>query len=209
MMSKVKLVWATPEGEELIAYMARVSNPNNQENKATAPNLLRYLMKNKHWSPFEMVNVCMEIEVTRDIGRQILRHRSFSFQEFSQRYAEALGTEFGEARMQDEKNRQNSIETEDYILSTDWLHSQMRVAHNCKKEYDMAIKKGIAKEVARKILPEGLTTSRMYMNGTLRSWMHYVEIRCDEATQKEHREVAVECRNVLAKEFPSLFKESL
>jgi thymidylate synthase (FAD) len=185
--------------------MARVSNPSNQDNKETAPKLLRYLMKNKHWSPFEMVNVCMEIECTRDIARQILRHRSFSFQEFSQRYAEALDVEYSEVRLQDEKNRQNSIETDDYVLSTDWLHAQMRVAHNSRKEYDNAIKSGIAKEVARKLLPEGLTMSRMYMNGTLRSWMHYVDIRCDEATQKEHRAVADKCKAILTEQFPSLY----
>ena len=201
----VKLVWVTPDAEEKVAYMARVSNPSNQDNKETAPKLLRYLMKNKHWSPFEMVNVCMEIECTRDIARQILRHRSFSFQEFSQRYAEALDVEYSEVRLQDEKNRQNSIETDDYVLSTDWLHAQMRVAHNCRKEYDSAIKSGIAKEVARKLLPEGLTMSRMYMNGTLRSWMHYVDIRCDEATQKEHRAVADKCKAILTEQFPSLY----
>jgi thymidylate synthase (FAD) len=203
-MSNVKLVWATPDAEEKVAYMARVSNPNNQDNPETAPKLLSYLVRNKHWSPFEMVNVCMEIECTRDIARQILRHRSFSFQEFSQRYAEALDVEYSEVRLQDEKNRQNSIETDDYVLSTDWLHAQMRVAHNCRKEYDRAIKSGIAKEVARKVLPEGLTTSRMYMNGTLRSWMHYCDIRCDEATQKEHREVAEQCKKILVTIAPSI-----
>jgi thymidylate synthase (FAD) len=201
----VKLVWATPNGEELIAYMARVSNPENQNNPETAPKLLKYLMKNKHWSPFEMVNVCMEIKCTRDIARQILRHRSFSFQEFSQRYAEALEWETGEARLQDNKNRQNSLPTQDRELERWWDDEQRKVVAQARFSYGAALNNGIAKEVARKLLPEGLTMSTMYMNGTLRSWMHYVDIRCDEATQKEHRVVAEQCRAVLAKEFPSLF----
>jgi len=201
----VKLIWATPNGEELIAYMARVSNPDNQENRATAPNLLRYLMKNKHWSPFEMVNVCMEIKCTRDIARQILRHRSFSFQEFSQRYAEALDWEYGEVRLQDEKNRQNSLPTQDRELERWWHDQQASLSAQARGVYGAALNQGIAKEVARKVLPEGLTMSTMYMNGTLRSWMHYVDIRCDEATQKEHRVVAEQCLGVLVKEFPSLF----
>ena len=201
----VKLVWATPKGEELIAYMARVSNPENQNNPETAPKLLKYLMKNKHWSPFEMVNVCMEIKCTRDIARQILRHRSFSFQEFSQRYAEALEWETGEARLQDNKNRQNSLPTQDRELERWWDDEQRKVVTQARFSYGAALNNGIAKEVARKLLPEGLTMSTMYMNGTLRSWMHYVDIRCDEATQKEHRVVAEQCRAVLAKEFPSLF----
>ena len=206
-MSKVSLVWVTPDAERLIAYMARVSNPPNQTNEATAPKLLRYLQKHKHWSPFEMVNVCMEIEVTRDIARQILRHRSFSFQEFSQRYAVADGYELSEVRLQDEKNRQNSIEVEDRELQDYWEGMQYRVLAEARYCYESALKSGIAKEVARKLLPEGLTTSRMYMNGTLRSWMHYVDIRCDEATQKEHREVADQCKAILTEQFPSLFKE--
>jgi len=201
----VKLVWSTPNGEELIAYMARVSNPENQNNPETAPKLLKYLMKNKHWSPFEMVNVCMEIKCTRDIARQILRHRSFSFQEFSQRYAEALEWETGEARLQDNKNRQNSLPTQDRELERWWEDEQRKVVAQARFSYGAALNNGIAKEVARKLLPEGLTMSTMYMNGTLRSWMHYVDIRCDEATQKEHRVVAEQCRAVLAKEFPSLF----
>jgi len=201
----VKLVWATPDAEEKVAYMARVSNPTNQDNKETAPKLLRYLMNNKHWSPFEMVNVCMEIECTRDIARQIIRHRSFSFQEFSQRYAEALGAEYGEARMQDEKNRQNSLPTQDRELQRWWDEQQLLVMKQAQFAYGAALNNGIAKEVARKVLPEGLTMSRMYMNGTLRSWMHYVDIRCDVATQKEHREVAEKCKAILTKLFPSLY----
>jgi thymidylate synthase (FAD) len=200
----VKLIWATPRGEELIAYMARVSNPTNQDNPETAPKLLKYLMKNKHWSPFEMVNVCMEIKCTRDIARQILRHRSFSFQEFSQRYAEALDWEYGEVRLQDEKNRQNSLPTQDRELERWWHDQQASLSAQARGVYGAALNQGIAKEVARKVLPEGLTMSTMYMNGTLRSWMHYVDIRCDsEATQKEHRVVAEQCLGVLSKEFPS------
>jgi len=206
-MSKVSLVWVTPDAERLIAYMARVSNPPNQTNEATAPKLLRYLQKHKHWSPFEMVNVCMEIEVTRDIARQILRHRSFSFQEFSQRYAVADGYEISEVRLQDEKNRQNSIEVQDRELQDYWRGMQNRVLAEARYCYESALESGIAKEIARKLLPEGLTTSRMYMNGTLRSWMHYVDIRCDAATQKEHREVADQCKAILTEQFPSLFKE--
>jgi thymidylate synthase (FAD) len=202
---KVKLVWVTPDAEEKVAYMARVSNPGNQDNKETAPRLLRYLMKHKHWSPFEMVNVCMEIECTRDIARQIIRHRSFSFQEFSQRYAEALDMECSEARLQDEKNRQNSIPTQDKELQRWWDDMQRSLIAQARGVYGAALNNGIAKEVARKVLPEGLTYSRMYMNGTLRSWMHYVDIRCDEATQKEHREVADKCKAILTEQFPSIY----
>lgn len=204
MTSKVKLVWATPKGEEMIAYMARVSNPTNQHNQETAPKLLKYLMKHKHWSPFEMVNVCMEIETTRDIARQILRHRSFSFQEFSQRYAVADDYEFSEVRLQDNKNRQNSIPVQDRELQDFWEYQQQNVLIAAKKAYSAALQAGIAKEVARKVLPEGITMSRMYMNGTLRSWLHYTEIRCDEATQKEHRDVAQQCRKIIAELFPAL-----
>ena len=202
---KVKLVWVTPDAEEKVAYMARVSNPGNQDNKETAPRLLRYLMKHKHWSPFEMVNVCMEIECTRDIARQILRHRSFSFQEFSQRYAEALGAEYSEVRLQDEKNRQNSLPTQDRELQRWWDEQQLLVMKQAQFAYGAALNNGIAKEVARKVLPEGITNSRMYMNGTLRSWMHYVDIRCDVATQKEHREIAEKCKAILTNLFPSLY----
>ena len=201
---KVKLVWATPDAERLIAYMARVSNPENQSNDATAPKLLKYLMDNQHWSPFEMVNVCMEIECTRDIARQILRHRSFSFQEFSQRYAEALDWEYGEVRLQDLKNRQNSVEVQDRELQRWWEDEQRKVIAQAKFAYGAALNQGIAKEVARKVLPEGLTMSRMYMNGTLRSWIHYCSIRCDNATQKEHRLVAEKCKNIISELFPSL-----
>ena len=203
----VTLIWSTPDAENLIAYMARVSNPENQNNPETAPKLLKYLMDNKHWSPFEMVNVCMEIETTRDIARQILRHRSFSFQEFSQRYAISSRYETSEVRLQDEKNRQNSIPVQDRELMKVWQELQTDVLVTAKRSYEAALGMGIAKEVARKVLPEGMTTSRMYMNGTLRSWMHYVDIRCDKATQKEHREVAEECKRVLTNLFPSLFKE--
>lgn len=202
-MSAVKVVWATPEGEDLIAYMARVSAPENQDNKESGPKLVKYLIKHKHWSPLEMVNVCMEIETTRDIARQILRHRSFSFQEFSQRYAVAQGFVFSEARMQDNKNRQNSIDTDDLYLNNWWNAAQVRVQCEAELMYKSALEKGIAKEQARKLLPEGLTMSKMYMNGTLRSWLHYVDIRCDKATQKEHREVAEKCRDELTKLFPN------
>ena len=185
--------------------MARVSNPANQNNPETAPKLLKYLIKNKHWSPFEMVNVCMEIETTRDIARQILRHRSFSFQEFSQRYAVSEGfIQNSQARLQDEKNRQNSLYTDDVSLQYWWEGIQRRIVDETKFLYTAALDKGIAKEVARKLLPEGLTMSKMYMNGTLRSWLHYIDIRCDSATQKEHRDVAVQCRDIIFSEFPTL-----
>ena len=204
-MTTVKLVWVTPEAEQLIARMARVSNPANQNNPASAPKLLKYLIDNKHWSPFEMVNVCMEIETTRDIARQILRHRSFSFQEFSQRYAVSEGfVQDSEVRLQDDKNRQNSLITDDVKLKEQWECMQRRIVSEAKLMYTKALDMGIAKEVARKLLPEGLTVSKMYMNGTLRSWLHYVAIRCDTATQKEHREVAEQCRDMIFAEFPSL-----
>ena len=201
----VKLVWVTPEAEKKIAYMARVSNPANQNSNASATKLLKYLIKNKHWSPFEMVNVCMEIETTRDIARQILRHRSFSFQEFSQRYAVSEGfIQNSQVRLQDEKNRQNSLYTDDLSLQYWWEGVQRRITDEAKFLYSSALDKGIAKEVARKLLPEGLTMSKMYMNGTLRSWLHYIDIRCDSATQKEHRDVAEQCRDIIFAEFPSI-----
>jgi thymidylate synthase (FAD) len=205
-MSSVKTVWATPEGEDLVAYMARVSAPENQDNKETAPKLIKYLIKHKHWSPLEMVNICMEIETTRDIARQILRHRSFSFQEFSQRYAVVGNYELSQIRLQDVKNRQNSLETDNLHLAYWWEGAQNRVLNDAKFMYESALKKGVAKEVARKLLPEGLTMSRMYMNGTLRSWLHYIDIRCDVATQKEHREVAELCKLEIGKHFPTILE---
>jgi thymidylate synthase (FAD) len=201
---KVNLVWATPDIEEKVAYCARVSNPENQHNNETAGKLLKYLVKNKHWSPFEMANVCMEIECTRDIARQILRHRSFSFQEFSQRYAKATVFDSRECRMQDDKNRQNSLDTEDKYLKNWWASAQNRVLDEAELMYNAALSKGIAKEQARALLPEGLTMSRLYMNGTLRSWLHYIEIRTDKATQKEHRDVAEACKTVLSVLCPNI-----
>jgi len=206
-MSQVKLVWVTPEAEQKIAYMARVSNPANQNSNASATKLLKYLIKNKHWSPFEMVNVCMEIETTRDIARQILRHRSFSFQEFSQRYAVSEGfIQDSQARLQDEKNRQNSLYTDDISLQNWFEGAQRRLVTEAKFLYAAALDKGIAKECARVLLPEGLTVSRMYMQGTLRSWLHYVDIRTDVATQKEHRDVAVQCAKILEEHFPNVME---
>lgn len=205
-MSKVDLVWATPNGEALVAYMARVSNPNATIDDSPGK-LIRYLIKHKHWSPFEMVSVCMEINTTRDIARQILRHRSFSFQEFSQRYAVAQGFENSEVRLQDKVNRQNSIPNMDPKIDAFWESAQKRSIETTQDLYNEALELGIAKEVARKLLPEGLTTSKMYMSGTLRSWMHYVEIRCGIETQKEHRLVARACKDILVKEFPNIFIE--
>jgi thymidylate synthase (FAD) len=194
--------------DEFIAYVARVSNPSNQNNSETASKLLKYLIKNKHWSPFEMVHVTMEINTTRDIARQILRHRSFSFQEFSQRYADPtkdLGFVTREARLQDTKNRQNSIEVEDDPeLKHMWNERQKIVIEYAQKEYDWAIRNGIAKEQARAVLPEGLTVSRMYMAGSLRSWIHYCQLRMTAGTQKEHRMVATDCWYLLMDQFPSL-----
>jgi thymidylate synthase (FAD) len=193
--------------DEFIAYVARVSNPSNQMNTQTAPKLLKYLAKHKHWSPFEMVSICMEINTTRDIARQILRHRSFSFQEFSQRYADPtqdMGFVTREARLQDTKNRQNSIETEDEQLQSDWNQVQAEVIGAAKIAYKFAIEHGIAKEQARSVLPEGLISSRLYMAGSLRSWIHYAEVRTDVSTQKEHREIAMMAWDEIAKIFPSL-----
>ncbi|NBW34187.1 MAG: FAD-dependent thymidylate synthase [Cytophagia bacterium] len=193
------------EIKDLIAFCARVSNPDNQTNVETTEKLIRYLIKNKHWSPLEMVNMCLEIETTRDIARQILRHRSFSFQEFSQRYADPtkeLDFEIREARLQDTKNRQNSLETDDEKLQKKWEMAQHRVIHEARAAYEWAIKNGIAKEVARAVLPEGNTVSRMYMNGTLRSWIHYIELRSANGTQKEHREIALACAEVIGNVFP-------
>jgi thymidylate synthase (FAD) len=193
--------------QDLVAYCARVSNPANQNNTETSEKLLNYLAKHKHWSPFEMVSACLEIETTRDIARQMLRHRSFSFQEFSQRYANPgdMGDmfELREARLQDEKNRQNSVETDSVELQREWDRHQRRVLWMCKEVYDWALQHGIAKEQARAVLPEGLTKSRMYMNGTLRSWIHYIELRGANGTQKEHQEIAHAVAQVIAKIFPS------
>lgn len=192
--------------QDLVAYCARVSNPNNQNNKQTSEKLLNYLIKHKHWSPFEMVSVCMEITTTRDIARQILRHRSFSFQEFSQRYADPkeFGNQFvmREARMQDLKNRQNSIESTDLGLEIGWKRKQKEVIDKCLEAYNWAIDQGIAKEQARAVLPEGLTKSKIYMNGTLRSWIHYIDLREKNGTQKEHMDIANTCAKVIAGVFP-------
>lgn len=194
--------------ENLVAYCARVSNPSNQMNAETNARLLSYLIRNKHWSPFEMVSVCLEIETTRDIARQILRHRSFSFQEFSQRYAdpESMGYPFvlREARLQDEKNRQNSIEVDDDELQRQWREQQKKVINAAQSAYQWAIDNGIAKEQARCVLPEGNTKSRMYMNGTLRSWIHYIDLRKENGTQLEHIQIAKECAKVISKIFPMM-----
>lgn len=193
--------------QDLVAYCARVSNPGNQNNSETAGKLIKYLIKHKHWSPLEMVSICMEIETTRDIARQILRHRSFSFQEFSQRYADPTKElEFvtREARLQDPKNRQNSVVTDDEWLQQQWNAYQNDVLLAAKRAYKWAVDHGIAKEQARAVLPEGLTMSRMYMNGTLRSWVHYIELRSENGTQREHMEIARECATVIDKIFPEI-----
>ena len=204
----------SPDGMNLleqVAFAARVSNPSNQNNSETAEKLVRYLIKHQHWSPLEMVSVCMEIETTRDIARQILRHRSFAFQEFSQRYARAddLGFELREARLQDTKNRQNSIEMdlmtdEQRQLAYQWENLQSDLLKRTKDVYTWALDKGIAKEQARAVLPEGNTKSRMYMNGTLRSWVHYIQLRSGNGTQKEHRDVALACANAIEPIFPMI-----
>ena len=200
------------DAQELIAYCARVSNPANQFNTETSEKLIRYLVKHQHWSPLEMVSACMEVVTTRDIARQILRHRSFSFQEFSQRYADPtaeLDDAFviRECRLQDTKNRQNSVDVpldspENRILAYDWERAQKRVLYAVKEAYQWAIDHGIAKEQARAVLPEGLTVSRMYMNGTLRSWIHFIQLRSGNGTQKEHMEIARACAEVISKIFP-------
>jgi len=192
----------------LVAYCARVSNPSNQLNSETNEKLVKYLIKHQHWSPLEMVSACLEINTTRDIAHQIVRHRSFSFQEFSQRYAnpKEMGDmfEYSEARLQDTKNRQNSIETDSAEVQIFWEESQREVIKLAEKEYKKAIKMGIAKEIARKILPEGLTKTRLYMNGTLRSWVHYIDLRSANGTQKEHMEIAKACAEVISKIFPRI-----
>ena len=213
---KVKLIsYSTPnkdiakegikDAQELVAYCARVSNPSNQLNTETSEKLINYLIKNSHWSPLEMVSACLEIETTRDIARQMLRHRSFSFQEFSQRYANPVkDLEFvtREARLQDPKNRQNSIESKNETLEKEWTQIQLDLIENSKNAYNWAIENGIAKEQARAVLPEGNTVSRLYMNGTLRSWIHYIELRSANGTQKEHMEIAIACAEVVSSIFP-------
>lgn len=210
----VPKIESTPDintGESFVAYAARVSNPSNQANPSTS-GLVKYLIKNQHWSPFEMVHVCMEINTTRDIARQILRHRSFSFQEFSQRYADAsqLGFEGRECRLQDPKNRQNSItintDSAEAILVPGWTQLQVEVIDFCTKKYKAALDAGIAKEQTHTILPEGLTKSRLYMSGTLRSWIHYCELRMSNGTQKEHMNVAKSCWEELRNEFPNIIE---
>ena len=188
-----------------VAYYARVSNPTSQISALKSDGLIKYLMRHKHWSPFEMVNICLQVDTTRDIGRQLIRHRSFSFQEFSQRYAatETMG-DYRETRLQDLKNRQNSLESDDEELDQWWKGKQDEVAKLAFDTYDQALKKGIAKEQVRAILPEGLTWSRLYVNGTLRSWIHYIELRTDPSTQKEHRELAKMCAREIDKVFPMI-----
>ena len=200
----VKLIWKTPDAESLLAYIARVSNPDNQDNP-NIKKLLKYMADNSHWSPFEMVNLCVEINTTRDIARQILRHRSFSFQEFSQRYqtVDKLGDMvYRECRLQDTKNRQNSLPCDDAIKTHVWNAAQKDVYDLAIDAYNDMLDRGIAKEVARALLPEGLTPSRMYVNGNLRSWIHYVQVRTDPTTQKEHRLIAEEVKQLLIREFP-------
>jgi thymidylate synthase (FAD) len=191
--------------QELVAYCARVSNPSNQTNTETSEKLIRYLIKHGHWSPLEMVSACLEIETTRDIARQILRHRSFSFQEFSQRYAVAdVEFENREARLQDTNNRQNSIDTQDQALKQHWLRQQQQVQDYARSAYQWALARGIAKEQARAVLPEGMTASRLYMQGTLRSWVHYIELRSGNGTQLEHRDIARSCAYAIAPIFPMI-----
>lgn len=212
---KVKLIGYTQpvdmigidDVQDLIAYCARVSNPSNQLNTETGEKLIRYLIKHKHWSPLEMASATLEVETTRDIARQFLRHRSFSFQEFSQRYADPtkdLQFVKREARLQDTKNRQNSIDTDDYKLQQWWEQEQEKVIRAARKAYEWAIEAGIAKEQARAVLPEGNTVSRLYVNGTLRSWVHYIELRSGNGTQKEHIELARECASAIVKCFPMI-----
>lgn len=202
---KVKLVWATPNGDDLVAFMARVSNPKNEDNLNTAPKLIRYLMRNKHWSPFQMVNACVYIECPRDISRQILRHTSLAFQEFSGRYADYETLIDGrELRLRDHKNRQNSIPTEDQELQRKWTRLVKVVRAVSLRAYRTALDLGVAPEVARVLLPEGLVPTRLYVNGNLRSWLHYFDVRCDPATQKEHREVAEAIRSIIFEQFPNI-----
>jgi thymidylate synthase (FAD) len=213
-MNNVKIIGITKPiidgittAEEFIAYCARVSNPSNQMNTQTTPKLLNYCVKNKHWSIFETVNIVMSVETTRDIARQILRHRSFSFQEYSQRYADPtkdLDFVVREARLQDTKNRQNSIDTNDDTLQEEWKSRQKNLIIAAKSEYEWAIRNGIAKEQARTVLPEGNTLSKIYMNGTLRSWITYISLREKNGTQKEHQEIALQCKKIIKELFPSV-----
>jgi thymidylate synthase (FAD) len=201
------LIEGVETADEFIAYVARVSNPSNQLNTETAPKLLKYLIKNHHWSPFELVHLTMEIETTRDIARQILRHRSFTFQEFSQRYADptqSLGFTSREPRLQDPNNRQNSVENDNEAMRQHWFAMQQEMIEFAQETYDWAIKNGMAKEQARAVLPEGLTMSRMYMSGSLRSWWHYCQLRCANGTQKEHMEIAKDCLIEILDQFPTL-----
>lgn len=202
---KTKLMWITPNAEQMIVDMARVSNPDNQGKEGSG--LLSYLIRNKHWSPFEMASACFEIETSRDIARQILRHRSFSFQEFSQRYAEVnFAPVFRDARLQDVKNRQNSLPVHDTLLKAKWDFLQRQVANEAYMCYEEALRSGIAKEQARALLPEGMTFSRMYMSGTIRSWMHYLELRTGNGTQKEHQDVAWSIYEQLFEQIPTIMQ---
>ena len=203
-LSKPSATTGCSTANELIAYTARVSNPANQNNHESAPRLIKYLIKHGHWSPLEMVHMTMSIKTTRDISRQILRHRSFSFQEFSQRYAVSENFVEREARLQDDKNRQNSIEIKDNDVHHKWLHAQARVRWMAQKEYEKALKMGIAKEQARALLPEGLTETTLYMSGSLRSWIHYCQLRMANGTQKEHMEVAELCWDIIGQHFPDI-----
>jgi thymidylate synthase (FAD) len=205
-LSKPSAITDTNTAEQLVGYTARVSNPGNQSNNETAPKLLKYLIQNDHWSPLEMVHMTMEIVTTRDIARQILRHRSFSFQEFSQRYAVATESETREARLQDPKNRQNSVETDDNRLAEEWNMRQTALIAESQKQYEWALENGIAKEQARAVLPEGNTVSRLYMAGSLRSWVHYCQLRMANGTQKEHMEVAAKCWEIVGQHFPSVIE---
>ena len=201
MTKTVKLIHCTPEAEKLIVKMARVSNPQNQENWDTGPKLLGYLIKHKHWSPFEMASMCVEIQTERDIAAQILRHRSFSFQEFSQRYAKTVPAECPYMRMQDSKNRQNSLDELDEDTQVYWANKSARVIMDSYKVYEEMLSEGIAKETARRILPL-CTPTTMYMHGTLRSWLHYIQVRTDPGTQEEHRDIALQCKDVFTQCFP-------
>lgn len=207
-LSKPSAVTGTSSAEEFLAYCARVSNPENQNNKKTAAGLVRYLIKNEHWSPFEMVSITMGIHTTRDISRQIIRHRSFSFQEFSQRYAVPGGWTTRKARKQDPKNRQNSIElgSEDIKLAAMWEEKQIEVFRKSKEAYEWALQQDVAKEQARAVLPEGLTNTTIYMSGTLRSWIHYCQLRMSNGTQKEHQEIAEKCWEIIGVHFPAVVK---